>query len=326
MAEIMAQDYEDAEGPVSFGREEGEAGGNRLDCDDVDDYNNWSTQPPETRDGTNMSDLHRWRRTAAVEWVDQSDLTTVSGVATNIKRITVTVDRNGTRLAELVAVRSLGLPPPELGPNILLIVGDDKNPTAQESARVVLMESWGYTVSLLTAADPQPLIDTAVASADVIYVSEAISDVLLGTKLVSTTLGVVNEEASLADEFGFCSSASSGTALNIRAWSGPLHYIMEPFGTASFSPFTSAQPVFVLNGSIPPGLEVIAGSNTTGPNYYGSAAVLNLNDDMHGGGTAAGRRVLMPWGSAGFDINALNADGQTLMKRAIEWAANLEQP
>ena len=44
---------------------------------------------------------------------------------------------------------------------------------------------------------------------------------------------------------------------------------------------------------------------------------------MWGGGTATGRRVMVPWGSG---FAALNAQGQTLMKRTIEWAASMEKP
>ncbi len=32
------------------------------------------------------------------------------------------------------------------------------------------------------------------------------------------------------------------------------------------------------------------------------------------------------WGAATFDISTLTADGQTLVRRSIEWAANKEQP
>ena len=38
-------------------------------------------------------------------------------------------------------------------------------------------------------------------------------------------------------------------------------------------------------------------------------------------GAAAGRRAQLPWGAAGFDINAVNTEGQTIIKRALEWAA-----
>ena len=39
------------------------------------------------------------------------------------------------------------------------------------------------------------------------------------------------------------------------------------------------------------------------------------------GAKAAGRRVELPWGGNDYDVNNLTSNGQTLMKRSIEWAA-----
>ena len=50
--------------------------------------------------------------------------------------------------------------------------------------------------------------------------------------------------------------------------------------------------------------------------------VIEVGGELSGGGTAAGRRVQLPWGDSDFDISALNAEGRSIMKRAIEWAAD----
>jgi len=44
------------------------------------------------------------------------------------------------------------------------------------------------------------------------------------------------------------------------------------------------------------------------------------------GRTAAGHRVLLPWGGNNFDVNHLNADGLTILRRAIEWGAGTVLP
>ncbi len=326
MAEILAKPYEDPDGPpIAFGHEVLEIT-TRAGKDDVDDYNAWSATPPQEDDGTVMSHLTGWERTVSVAWQSSVDMSQLDIKDSGIKRVTVTVSHNGTAIAQLSALATAGLPSPEdISIKVLMVVGDAATLTAQEEARKTLMTTWGYKVSTIADSAPQSEYDGGLKDADVAYVPETILDTMLGTKLVGTTLGVVNEEMGLADEFGFCANASPGTTLYIVAWTGTTHYIMEPFGTSYFSPFTSSQPVFVLNGSIAPGLVPIAASNTQGPNFYGSAAAFDTGDSMLGGGTAAGRRVLMPWGSAGFDINALNVDGQTLMMRALEWAAGTEQ-
>ncbi len=327
MAEILAKPYTDPDGPpIAFGHEVLEAT-TRADKDDVDDYNAWSATPPQEDDGTAMSHLTGWERTVSVAWQSTDDMTQLDNKDTGVKRVTVTVSHDGTALLQVSALATAGLPDPdETGMRVLMVVGNAGNLTTQEEDRTSLMATWGHKVQTIVASAPQAEYDGLLGNVDVAYVPETISDVLLGTKLVGTTVGVVNEEMGLADEFGFCSNATAGTTLYMVPWTGTTHYIMEPFpGGFSFSPFTSTQPVFILNGSIAPGLWPIAASNTQGPLFYGSAAALDPGDAMVGGGTAAGRRVLMPWGSAGFDINALNNDGQLLMKRAFEWAAGMEE-
>src|SRR2546421_12243172 len=54
MSEIMMQPYSDPDGQAIFGHESGEATSPRSAFDDVDDYNGWSTSPPQYRDGTTI--------------------------------------------------------------------------------------------------------------------------------------------------------------------------------------------------------------------------------------------------------------------------------
>ena len=110
MDEILRQAYEEPDDPPTFGRESSESGGNRADYDDVDDYDTWKASPPEAKAGTSMGGYVAWERSVAVDWVNSTNLTGVSGTDTGVKRITVTVTRDGRVVAELVAIRS-GVPP-----------------------------------------------------------------------------------------------------------------------------------------------------------------------------------------------------------------------
>ncbi len=110
MDEILRQAYEEPDDTPTFGRESSESGSNRADYDDVDDYDGWFASPPESKDGTSMSGYTGWKRSVVVEWVNSTNLTGVSGTDTGVKRITVTVTRDGRTLAELVAIRA-GTPP-----------------------------------------------------------------------------------------------------------------------------------------------------------------------------------------------------------------------
>ncbi len=107
MAEILTQGYaEPVDAPV-FGRESSESDGNRGEYDDVDDYDGWSSSPPEYKDGTLIPDLDGWARQVSVAWVNATDLSLTSGSETNVKRIIVTVTYHGVEVASLTAVRTL---------------------------------------------------------------------------------------------------------------------------------------------------------------------------------------------------------------------------
>lgn len=81
-------------------------GENRSTYDDVDDYNGWSASPPQLSSGSSNLFLAGWTRSAKVVHVDVNDPRIESGSYTGLKRITVTVSKNGQQLAQVIALRS----------------------------------------------------------------------------------------------------------------------------------------------------------------------------------------------------------------------------
>jgi hypothetical protein len=103
MAEILAMPYEDPDetgGPI--GLETGENSVTRADFDDVDDYHNWTAQPPRAKDGTVLIGASR---TVTVEYFDPSMMAT-TGSDSGVKRITVTVSLGTPDEFQLHAIRS----------------------------------------------------------------------------------------------------------------------------------------------------------------------------------------------------------------------------
>lgn len=324
MSEILLQDYWDPDGPTTtIGTDSGESGGARSNYDDVDDYDGWSAFPPENQDGTKHTEVSQWRRKVRVVWIDPANFSVVKSTETNIKRITVTVECDGLPLAELTALKSIGLPPPSAGPIVLLVVTDVAAPGANETARQTLIESWGFSVELIAANAPPGEFQTAIADAVAAYVSTDISATDLGTKLSGATIGVVNEHWDLVDEFGFCSTvASKSSTLVVTV--DDVHYITSTFVAWSQTTiYTSSQPVFLVNGTIAPDLTSLGGL-PQGPSVMISFSALETGALGFNNAAIPGRRVLLPWGLAGFDFSALNADGQTMMQRSIEWAGGLD--
>lgn len=105
LAEIMARFYAEPDAvAVPFGPDLGESQADRQTLDDVDDFHNLVDVPLAVAGGGMLAT--GWRRTVRVAWVSPTNPAQTSLVETGIKRITVTVERNGVKVAELVALRT----------------------------------------------------------------------------------------------------------------------------------------------------------------------------------------------------------------------------
>ncbi|MCG8448027.1 MAG: hypothetical protein MI725_00415, partial [Pirellulales bacterium] len=83
-----------------------------------------------------------------------------------------------------------------------------------------------------------------------------------------------------------------------------------------------AERMKLTSSTIAPDATVLAKAGS--PVAYPSLLVLNAGDELAGGATALGRRCQLPWGEYGFNAANLNSNGQSLARRAIEWAAGAE--
>lgn len=200
---------------------------------------------------------------------------------------------------------------------LLVVVADADSPSPQEVARFTFLESWGYSMILIDDDASQANFDAAVTGVEVAYIPEEVAAGSLGAKLAGATVGVVSEEAELSDEMGISASHTlgSGSLLEIT---DNQHYITSPLSTGAVAIFDSAQPTTGVAGKLASDLAVLGkwGSDK-------ALATLDAGGILHDGGFAAGRRVQLPWGDGSFDIDALNANGETILRRALEWAGKL---
>ncbi len=123
MSEIMHQNYADPEdvGKIdlrdpslttsAIGLDSGESGSNRSGYDDVDDYNGWTADPPQNKDGSVITNLTGWKRIVAVERRMLADPTQLTATEEGLKHITVQVERNGALIAQLEAIKGAGSDP-----------------------------------------------------------------------------------------------------------------------------------------------------------------------------------------------------------------------
>ncbi len=104
--EIISGAYQDEGSSPVFGIESGEATGDRSAFDDVDDYHGWSDTPPQDRYGNDLPNMGDWQRDVTVELVDPDTPKDTSLGDQGLKRVTVTVQRNGQVVAKQVSLRS----------------------------------------------------------------------------------------------------------------------------------------------------------------------------------------------------------------------------
>lgn len=200
---------------------------------------------------------------------------------------------------------------------LLMVVVDPDNLSGTEETREDLIESWGWNVTLISAAASQADFNVEVAASSVAYVSMEISDSDLGTKLRNAGIGIVNENLGLVDDFGFSTSWWSAKVNKIKIIDN-THYITDGLSPGDLIIFDSRQVVGYLDLQPAPDLHILA---IFGNIWKKALATLEPGDTLADGGTAAGRRVQLPWGGDGFNFDSVIDNGQNLMKRAIEWAA-----
>ncbi len=202
---------------------------------------------------------------------------------------------------------------------VLMVVSNGGNPSATEAAQKAVFESWGYTVDTLDQNSGQTSYDTKVAVNDVVFVPASADASQVGTKLTATVKGVVSANAALTDELGLSSSQAyaAGDTLTIATNS---HYITQPFGSARCASTTRTWRPISPAAARRRGLQSL-GTWSASP----SLAVLETGASKSGGGTAAGRRVLLPLGRK-LDWRYLNNNGRLLVQRALDWGGNLTGP
>ena len=195
---------------------------------------------------------------------------------------------------------------------ILLVTSNDGSLNSEESARRSAFQSWGYTVTTIWAGASQSTFDNAVSSADAAYIPEDVESATLGTKLRLATIGVINEESQLDDEFGFSDTGGSERSAT------QIYVVNGGYTTTIVS---STQALTQMSGNLASGLTIEGRTTSTGPVTVATLEVgAALANTILSNSTAAGRRVRMPFGGNSFQWSSLNSNGHYLVQQALIFA------
>ena len=207
---------------------------------------------------------------------------------------------------------------------VLMIVPDAASLGATDLARKTILEALGWQVNPLSQSVNQTDFDEALDEATVIYVSSTVTSTSLASKVKDSELGAVIEAGSLWDDLGICSAAATAVSDSMINITNNTHYITTGLSTGSNVLFNSNQPLQRASGSIAAGDVMLAKQVGSGTNRM--LDVLEVGSTMHGGGTAEGRRVFLPWGSTALSPSELTDTGKSILERALNWAAGFDEP
>ncbi|MDX2505986.1 MAG: LamG domain-containing protein, partial [Gammaproteobacteria bacterium] len=208
---------------------------------------------------------------------------------------------------------------PQGSGNVLFVVVNEWDMTADELAKKALFESWGYTVNLISQWDVAWNYNNLAADNDVAYVSESVDDTAWGlaSGLAASTIGVVNEEGAINDDLGTSGSYSYNVGKNMDVIDNS-HYITSLFPAGTLPIYSASMEGLQTTGTMATDLQSLGNFNS----MTGLAVVETGGLLADGSSIAAGRRVMLPIGRSGsFSLDYLNNNGRLIVQRALEWGA-----
>lgn len=203
---------------------------------------------------------------------------------------------------------------------LLFVVSDATSLSSLEQARQTLLESWDYVVTPIDDDANQTQIDAAVAESHVVYISATVDAASVGNAFVNAAIGVVNENPYLCNDLGFTagevssSNTSSATQAYLFDYSDAITKGLSP-GVRTIA--DTAVDLHYVDSSPAWGVWSLADQSGAEEDYLLMMAEAGATLYT---GAAAGRRVM--WGfAATMDVTDLSTDGQTLLRRSIQWAS-----
>ncbi len=284
------------------------------------------TVPDRTGDGRPETLRYAWSGTPGTPLTLQMNGGTVQNIAEDVRDFAlayrtqtlvapVVPDESPPTIGRLLFVSG----PPGLAPTFGQQVGGSGSPVIETSRdpKITLFQSWGFEVTAISADQTQTDFTTAIAKNDVIYLSSDNGISQAADRVASAAIGIVNENAAMAEPLGFYQGAGSASGTD-TVMGVTSHYITQSY--------TSRQRVKVINTAN--SLQAFLNPKATGMTVLGAEtttdkinfATLAAGRKRFDGANAPGRRVQLPWAVTDLNVSSLSTDGKALLKSSLLWA------
>jgi type II secretory pathway pseudopilin PulG len=203
-------------------------------------------------------------------------------------------------------------------PRVLLVVANETTMTANDTARKALLTGWGHSVQLMSDDRVSTDLSAAVPSADVVYLSGDIAN-LVALGMPDPRIGVVIENCSANTLLGVSTICATENGAPMVVYDNQTE-ILSPFALGASVQLTTASQSLANATGLGSGVQVL-GRTSTGANLL---MVLELGGQLATGVSAKARRVRLPWGrddGTSFPFPQLTSNSQTILRRSLAWSS-----
>jgi len=204
-------------------------------------------------------------------------------------------------------------------------------PTSNDAKKLSLFESFSFSVGLLSHFVSQLEYDVMASASRAVYISSEVTSGTVGSVLVENPNGIVLEEHFLLDEFHISDDIAFVTNPKKLIGINQYHYITRDLAESE-DIYDGEDPFdyeVVAMGGLPDGAVNLGRAQGSSGDKGGLVAIeagAVLRDSANGdSNTAAGRRVVVPWGGDSFDFGQLSSSGELIVLRSLEWCMGQDE-
>jgi len=197
---------------------------------------------------------------------------------------------------------------------------DGSGATKEEQEAMELMKSWSFEVVAVSQSSSADEFSKYIAEADVIFVSRE-CNLTIGGKINNLSVGVVCEQYDYSELLGFGEDNRTDSDDTIVITDNS-HYITSEFKKdKDLKVFSEKRLLMGIDDDEGYANDMQTLATLDGSSSAPSLVILDVGDTDYNGREISNRRVMLPWGATGNDPSLFTNDGETIVKRSLEWAA-----